>query len=106
MAHTKQHYPNYVGVGKPIKTTGYALSNAKGHCSSYGKNLTSGGSTDAWLEPVNVATGPVAHSRPVGGPKDGAHPNARVTGKGARNEQHTQRWRQGFNGRAGAIEKA
>jgi hypothetical protein len=81
MAHTKQHYPNYVGAGNPIKVNGLALSNQKGHCNAY--NLKSGGSTSAWLEPVNVAGGPVAHSRPVGGPKGGtAGANARVTGKG------------------------
>jgi hypothetical protein len=79
---TKQHYPNYVGSGKPINTSGLRLSNNPGTAASYGKGLSSGGSAKSWIEPVHVGGGPVASKRPPGGPKDGAHPNATVRGKG------------------------
>jgi hypothetical protein len=82
MAHTKQHFPSFPGVNPPIKTTGYALSNAKGHCNSYGKNLSSGGSTSAWWEPVALKGSVVAGKPPTGGPTGGNRPNAKVAGKG------------------------
>jgi len=46
---TKQHMPSHTGI-KPIRTSGYSLSNAKGHCNSYGKSLTSGG-VASYIEP-------------------------------------------------------
>ena len=77
---TKLNNPTHKGI-KPLSMNSQSMSNLNGPSYDKGGKL-SGKATGSWFNPVQLESSVTMNRRPEGGPVDGAHPNAKVHGKG------------------------